>query len=102
MRWNSQRQEPSPLHPCFPFNNLGKPSPKSKSVTVHIDQIPDAPQTVLVSPGDTVLTVMWEPSGEDDVVGYNIYRDNIAAPLNNELIPETKPSPILRTQNREN
>jgi hypothetical protein len=69
----------------------GHRGPDTGVITVLYSPLPQAPANLQVSPGDTFLTLTWQPSTDPDVVGYNIYRDNNGFPLNLLLLPKNGP-----------
>ncbi len=56
-------------------DSYGVTSPPSSPVTVHLNPRPQTPAGVAAVPGDTVVTITWNPNSETDVQGYYVYRD---------------------------
>ncbi len=62
------------------------------AVNVNIIDLPNAPANVQAAGGDTTVTLTWTQSAQVDVIGYNIYRDGGAVPLNSSPLPANQTS----------
>ncbi len=56
-------------------NSYGVTSPASQVTTVPHDLRPTQVSGIGAIPGDTVMTITWVKNPEDDIAGYNVYRD---------------------------
>jgi hypothetical protein len=70
-------------------DSAGRSSPAGTAVTVIIDFKPTSVQTPTAEPGDTTVTLHWNPLPDADIAGYWIYRDGNPTPLNMILVDPT-------------
>ena len=65
------------------------------SLAITIDLPPPVPQGLTAIALDTRVLLVWSRNGENDVVGYNIYRDGNLVPLAYVAQPPVGSTPTL-------
>jgi len=70
-------------------DTAGNESPKSTAVSVYLPDLdaPSKPTGINVTGTGLTATVTWNANTEDDLVGYNVYRDG--SRINQETVTET-------------